>query len=372
MLNLLRELYSQDMFTKFEQFLKLTTVGFLVLSISLSGISSPILVNLLTPLVPQSSATSQVSPLLVVFGNSMAEQKAVQTLLSNFPMAVITQFSLTNAQILSWTGPVIWVGHGNSKGILSQGGLISWNLISTLVKSSVSQRHFFLSCDSVSLKQLTVDSNKMVITFNGRIEPVLGALYVAAYLSKTIGAFNSFFRRLKLVLNNPLNFDFLGICESIYHTTYHEGYFSANERYYAAPSIVGAIAGILFTATLASSGRLVNKIRFFAAFFWLNSRMSMTMLTFLEGIFYGDAYGVFSVIVAVISFIYSVILMAIKSLPWWEQAFSFAAAAADSAAATAAPYLKTLALIYGLYGLMLSINAAIKDLCDPDPYITVV
>ncbi|RMG41745.1 MAG: hypothetical protein D6732_02045 [Methanobacteriota archaeon] len=241
---------------------------------------------------------------------------------------------------------------------LLYGKTVSWGMLADMVRISKSNRHYMLGCESSKITELTMQSGKAIVSFDGKIEPILGALFISAALTKSVGLFGKFLNRLNQVMKNP--------------NAYSRLYFSMNEVVYHAPSIVTGVAGVVFALTLAGVGELVNNIRFFAASVWIFSQATKDMQVFLEGIYQQDAYKVLRVILAVGKFIYNVILKAIGALPWWNRAKATAYAAADNAAIAATPYITALTLVYSLYGLWLSINAALKDINDPDPYITSV
>ncbi len=127
-----------------------------------------------------------VSPLVVQFGDFVEEMAAIAELKSNFLRAHIVDFSAYD-KIVSFKGPIIYIGHGSDLGINYQSKLVAWETIEVMVKASISNSHYFLGCESSKIVELSSTTGKNVVGFREKIDAVLGALIIIYHVNLAIG-----------------------------------------------------------------------------------------------------------------------------------------------------------------------------------------
>ena len=155
----------------------------LVLSIGLIGI-------FLGLGVTQAYSTPLFRPVVVVFGDSSQVRTTVNTLMVDYPSAIILKYQDIHSLFDTLTlirshAPLILVGHGSDYGILGPNGeMISWQDIGAWLNSLPSTYVFFLSCDSRNAPKY---SHIPGYGFTGTIDGVFGDINVVAILQYANG-----------------------------------------------------------------------------------------------------------------------------------------------------------------------------------------
>ncbi len=117
------------------------------------------------------------TPLIVEFGDSTEEKAAVSEIRTLLPHTKIVKFSSnTMSEALRFAiGPVIFVGHGSSEGIMTTNGLISWKEMSSIFSFSKSNQQFILSCDSEYGVEIAKKQGINMIGIPGKVDAIIGA-----------------------------------------------------------------------------------------------------------------------------------------------------------------------------------------------------
>ncbi len=160
----------------------------------MSGVA-PILANTLD------ISNTAVSPLVVQFGDSVEELAAIAELRSNFPQAMVVDFSVYD-RILSFKGPIIYVGHSSFSGILYYGKTISWTVLAGMIRNSKSNNHYILGCESSKITELTQSTGKKVFSFEKKVDALIGAYFVSLLIANSRRILPYLFLRLNTLLNN--------------------------------------------------------------------------------------------------------------------------------------------------------------------------
>ncbi len=143
-----------------------------------------------------------VSPLVVQFGDSVEELAAIAELRSNFPRARVVDFSEYD-RIVSFKGPIIYVGHSSEEGIQYHGKTVSWDVLADMIRISKSDSHYMLGCESSKITELAKDSGKNVLSFEEKVDAIIAANYISFNLQKSFGVANKMLTRLRNLLQNP-------------------------------------------------------------------------------------------------------------------------------------------------------------------------
>lgn len=133
-------------------------------------------------------------PVIVTFGDSNEVQATVNTLMADYPQAVVVKYQDTLSlfgvlTLMRSYSPLILVGHGSAQGILGpSNNIISWKNIGTWINTLPSTYVFFLACDSYNAGQYI---NVKSTTYPGPVDGILGAITVAAALQHAYGNTNA-------------------------------------------------------------------------------------------------------------------------------------------------------------------------------------
>lgn len=182
---------------------------------------APMLVNglILTSYDIDNIATE--APLVVMFGNSKAEIEAKNQFIENFPYSLIINY-LDMEMILSYSGPIVYIGHSSVEGISNFGQIIGWDIIAEIITKSLSNDHFILGCDSETISSLTSSTGKNVISFDNKVDAIAGANIVSILIGITKGStfnwllslFSKYNDRVTEIKNIPSNTLFLPTLDS--------------------------------------------------------------------------------------------------------------------------------------------------------------
>lgn len=189
--------------------MKIISAFSLIILLMMSGIA-PILVNSL-PNKIKNTSVENVSPLLVMFGDSEAEIAAGVQLLHNFSNSIIIDFSASKQQIMEYTAPVIYIGHSSEEGISYSNQLVQWSFLSSIIGKSVSNNHYILGCNSQTISELTAQTGKNVVSFDFEIGALVGAGIFSLQIAVSYGINDNFrlevgiqtLKRLAKIKENP-------------------------------------------------------------------------------------------------------------------------------------------------------------------------
>ncbi|RMG28587.1 MAG: hypothetical protein D6732_18755 [Methanobacteriota archaeon] len=176
-------------------------------------------------------SNTAVSPLVVQFGDSVEELAAIAELKSNFPRARVVDFSAYD-MIVSFKGPVIYVGHSSDEGVQYNGKTISWDVLVDIIRISKSNSHYMLGCESSKVIKLTEASGKQVFAFQTVVDAIMGATLVSYLVFIRTPSFQSINvqqwmkkieERAEHIFSNPRIFmplDNFGSNEKLWHSIY--------------------------------------------------------------------------------------------------------------------------------------------------------
>ncbi len=184
-------------------------------------------------------SNTSASPLVVQFGGSVEEMAAIAELKSNFPRARVVDFSEYD-RVVSFRGPIIYVGHSSDEGIQYRRKTVSWDVLADMIRISKSNSHYMLGCESSKITELTQNTGKNVFSFEEKVDAILGALVVASLIS----ASQKIFRKLLTGIGGLINGE---------RSPRYLGYFGGSEwdGFYF---LVASIFLILFPLTMGALG----------------------------------------------------------------------------------------------------------------------
>ncbi len=125
--------------------------------------------------------------MIVQMGKDRTLEKSVQTLVENIDDAFVVHFGTLEFAIKAHRviNPVIWVGHGNNQGIVTNEGTLEWSTLAQYIKKTVNV-DFILACHSYHILEQSDLSKKEVTTVLGEIDAIYGALMVSLYFRPSI------------------------------------------------------------------------------------------------------------------------------------------------------------------------------------------
>ncbi len=118
-----------------------------------------------------------ISPLVVQFGDSVEKMAAIVELKSNFPRARVVDFSAYH-RIVSFTGPIIYVGHSSDSGIQYYGRTVSWDVLANMIRISKANSYYMLGCESSIITELTQNTGKTIFSFRQKVDAIVSALTI--------------------------------------------------------------------------------------------------------------------------------------------------------------------------------------------------
>ncbi|RMG35690.1 MAG: hypothetical protein D6732_09110 [Methanobacteriota archaeon] len=157
-------------------------------------------------------SNTDVSPLVVQFGDSIEEQAAIAELKSNFPRAQVVGFSEYD-RIVSFKGSVIYVGHSSNEGIQFNGKTVSWDVLAEIIRTSKSDSHYILGCESSKIAELTQGTGKRVFSFGQKVDAIFGAYFVSFLIFRSRQILSDMFLRIHALLYDISSALFLSVPE---------------------------------------------------------------------------------------------------------------------------------------------------------------
>ncbi len=155
-------------------------------------------------------ATTEVSPTVVMFGSSQEELAAKNQIFENFPNSILIDFSDIE-MIYQNSNLVIYIGHSSKEGIAYNDRIIEWEDIAIIIKKSISNDHFILGCDSETITSLTASTGKNVVSFDTKIDAIVGASFISVMIAFNEGIgikqlfkfYNQYNERIAEIRNDP-------------------------------------------------------------------------------------------------------------------------------------------------------------------------
>ncbi|MHA1772274.1 MAG: hypothetical protein ACTSYL_00735 [Candidatus Thorarchaeota archaeon] len=211
--------------------------------------------------------------IIVTFGHTAAETKAVRTLVTNLDNPLIVEYGTIGYTMAKMRGvrSLILVGHGTDKGVAYHGRIINTKTIARDIGQSVAQNYYILACHSEKIASHTNLVN--VVAFKGIVDAEIGALTVATVIRLRKGqidlAFNVFDK-----LTSTLRAKYSG--ESTFMPLHvddgtgsgggggssppppptYNGFFSeAEKNHFIAILLIGAAASIICTSAVYLLGK---------------------------------------------------------------------------------------------------------------------
>ncbi len=230
-----------------------------------------------------------IIPIFLIFGDSYEEKLAISDLSENFPNNIKTEInSIDELNLLSGiNNPIIWIGHGNDDGILFQNKIISWDEISKFITLSQSNYHFFLSCSSSILTELTIETGKYVYGFESLIDAEFGVNIISILISKLFGIgvlFNFIKKAIARLSITPDNSEYNGM--------YITGRLGLYEAIVRGTNAILLFSAIFFTVSATIMGATITTA--YAAY--ATAGLAAWMLYLIFGIFNsaisGNGYGI--------------------------------------------------------------------------------
>ena len=294
-----------------------------------------------------------VSPLVVQFGDSVEEMAAIAELKSNFPRARVVDFSAYD-RIVSFTGPIIYVGHSSDQGIQYNGMTVSWDVLATIIRHSKSNSHYMLGCESSKITELLTRNTKTVFSFREEVDAILGSNIISLNLLKNSQQIavvaNKLLTRLQYLIMNIAN-------PLLLIGSYPN--FKGDEPFWDVLNFVLLVASL----GISTYGLFKDAIKATVASFILALVDPIANLVGLItngvslGAFVGSLWGFLPIFVALIA-------SAALKLSFWA---ALAAGAELAAASTVAYWIAKGAIIFaGLMDALWFILGLNSDLKDPD------
>ncbi len=133
--------------------------------------------------------------MIVQMGSDKAIEKSILTLQKNIDNTFVVEYqSLAFLLTLHRTlNPAIWVGHGHEDGIETTQGLISWEIMASYIERTIGYDYLLACYSSNIFKQSTLTRND-VLTINGMIDAVYGALLVSFYKQPSFNIADKIFK----------------------------------------------------------------------------------------------------------------------------------------------------------------------------------
>ncbi len=207
-----------------------------------------------------------ISPLVVQFGDSVEKMAAIVELKSNFPRAHVVDFTAYH-RIVSFKGPIIYVGHSSEEGIQYHGKTVSWDVLVDIISISKSDSHYMLGCEFSKITELTTNSKKSIYSFGKKVDALVAANVVSFHLTKSIFFASKTLLRLKNILQGvtialPSG---LGEVEEMGHTAafifiFFSAIFTATASVASKSLILKSISGVLGGIAAAELQILANAV----------------------------------------------------------------------------------------------------------------
>lgn len=151
----------------------------------LQSLSMVIIAIIILPVMILPFSVPITSDIVVVMQKDDAVTTTTNIIKENVPGIMIMEYEsldyfLTIQRVL---GRIIWVSHGSSQGIATEGGLLTWNSFASLVEMTPG-KDVVLACDSSSLDEF-IESDEEVMTFDGLLEGRIWAYAISTLLLAT-------------------------------------------------------------------------------------------------------------------------------------------------------------------------------------------
>lgn len=177
---------------------KLGIVSLIVLVMLLS--SGTQIITYASALEVHSVQSKSSDPLVIKFGSSIEVNQGVQEFLRLNPNSTVINFdSQIESKINLFNGPVIYIGHGSTYGILYKNNIISWTSLIPIFQSAKSRMQFVLTCDAESGLKIAQQNGITLYGLPGKVDSIAGADLFSYIIAKSQ-------QNQKLILQSSQNF----------------------------------------------------------------------------------------------------------------------------------------------------------------------
>ncbi|MCF2137164.1 MAG: hypothetical protein K9W43_07945 [Candidatus Thorarchaeota archaeon] len=144
---------------------------------------------------------------IVTFGNSLEEQAATKTLVTELDNPIVVSYGSLDYTLLKHRAykSMVFVGHGSEQGIQYHHSLIPAKMIDHETKTNAAKNYYILSCNSASMLS---DHRRNVKGFASAIDAEIGALIVSIYINadqRTGANFDKTFEKALALLSSKID-----------------------------------------------------------------------------------------------------------------------------------------------------------------------